>query len=106
MPFERRAQEELIVRTPPPALDDLETDANSDGVPDGWYNASDAKLDGRRRHGRAALRSVRAQDRAGAGGAQPRLRDRRQENRGDRAGDLGPARATSSSASARGPSPA
>ena len=31
--------EALIVRTPPPALDDLETDANHDGLPDGWYNA-------------------------------------------------------------------
>jgi hypothetical protein len=38
------AQQELIVRTGPPALDDFETDANGDGVPDGWYNASDAKL--------------------------------------------------------------
>jgi hypothetical protein len=36
------AQEELIERTGPPALDDLETDANKDGVPDGWYNARDA----------------------------------------------------------------
>ena len=35
-------QEELS-RTPrPPALDDMETDANGDGVPDGWYNARDA----------------------------------------------------------------
>ena len=36
------AQEELVVRTPPPALDDLETDANHDGLPDGWYNARNA----------------------------------------------------------------
>ncbi|WP_237170529.1 hypothetical protein [Paludisphaera borealis] len=33
-----------IVRTPPPARDDLETDANADGVPDGWYNARDAVI--------------------------------------------------------------
>jgi hypothetical protein len=36
------AQEELIERTGPPALDNLEADANQDGVPDGWYNACDA----------------------------------------------------------------
>ena len=36
------AQEELIERTGPPALDDMEADANQDGVPDGWYNARDA----------------------------------------------------------------
>jgi hypothetical protein len=40
----QEGQEELIVRTPPPALDDLETDANHDGFPDGWYNAQGAKL--------------------------------------------------------------
>ncbi len=39
-----RAQDELVVRTPPPALDDLETDANHDGLPDGWYNACNATL--------------------------------------------------------------
>ncbi len=42
-----RAQEgqaELIERKPPPALDDLETDANHDGLPDGWYNAQGVKL--------------------------------------------------------------
>ena len=37
-------QGELVVRTPPPALDDLETDANRDGLPDGWYNARNATL--------------------------------------------------------------
>src|SRR5262249_42968123 len=31
-------------RTPPPALDDLETDANRDGLPDGWYNNRDVRL--------------------------------------------------------------
>lgn len=36
------AQDEgLVVRKGPPELDDLETDANKDGVPDGWYNARD-----------------------------------------------------------------
>ena len=43
-PTKLSAQEELIERTPPPELDDLETDANRDGVPDGWYNARDARL--------------------------------------------------------------
>ena len=43
------AQEELIDRmraaSPPPALDDMETDANGDGIPDGgWYNGYNAKL--------------------------------------------------------------
>jgi len=37
------AQEELIVRPGPPAFDNLETDANKDGLPDGWYNARDVK---------------------------------------------------------------
>jgi hypothetical protein len=37
------AQEELIVRPGPPAVDNLETDANKDGLPDGWYNARDVK---------------------------------------------------------------
>src|SRR5271165_1550750 len=37
------AQESLIVRTGPPAADDLETDTNKDGIPDGWYNARDMK---------------------------------------------------------------
>ncbi len=35
-----QAQEELIVRPGPPPLDQMESDANGDGVPDGWYNAS------------------------------------------------------------------
>ncbi len=39
-----RGQDALIERTGPPALDDMETDANKDGVPDGWYNARDAVL--------------------------------------------------------------
>ncbi|MFI5457121.1 MAG: hypothetical protein ACHRXM_16875 [Isosphaerales bacterium] len=38
------AQEELIERSGPPALDNMEVDANKDGVPDGWYNARDAKI--------------------------------------------------------------
>jgi hypothetical protein len=38
-----RAQEELIDRPAPPAADDLEADENKDGIPDGWYNALDAK---------------------------------------------------------------
>jgi hypothetical protein len=37
------AQEELIERTGPPAVDNLEVDQNNDGLPDGWYNARDAK---------------------------------------------------------------
>jgi len=34
-----------ILRPPPPARDDLELDANGDGVPDGWYNARDAAIE-------------------------------------------------------------
>src|SRR4051812_34562667 len=37
-------QEDLVVRTPPPPLEDFETDANRDGVPDGWYNLRDGKI--------------------------------------------------------------
>src|ERR1700722_15655352 len=37
------AQEELIERPGPPAVDNLEVDENKDGLPDGWYNARDAK---------------------------------------------------------------
>ena len=37
------AQEELIERPGPPAVDELELDQNNDGVPDGWYNARDAR---------------------------------------------------------------
>jgi len=36
--------EREIVRTPPPPRDDLEEDANGDGLPDGWYNARDAAV--------------------------------------------------------------
>ncbi len=36
------AQEPEIERPGPPAVDDLEQDANKDGIPDGWYNARDA----------------------------------------------------------------
>jgi hypothetical protein len=32
----------LVVRPGPPALDDLESDADGDGIPDGWYNLRDA----------------------------------------------------------------
>ena len=35
-------QEPEIERPGPPAVDDLEHDANKDGIPDGWYNARDA----------------------------------------------------------------
>jgi hypothetical protein len=38
------AQESEIVRPPTPPLEDFETDANSDGIPDGWYNLRDARL--------------------------------------------------------------
>ena len=31
-------------RPEPPALDDFETDANGDGVPDGWYNLRDGAI--------------------------------------------------------------
>jgi hypothetical protein len=41
--FSCMAQEELIERAPPPAVDNLEVDENKDGVPDGWYNARDAQ---------------------------------------------------------------
>ena len=37
------AQEELIERPGPPSVDNLEVDENKDGLPDGWYNARDAK---------------------------------------------------------------
>jgi hypothetical protein len=37
------AQDELIERPGPPAVDNLEADENNDGLPDGWYNARDAK---------------------------------------------------------------
>ena len=38
------AQEVLIERPGPPPLDDMETDANKDGLPDGWYNGREAVL--------------------------------------------------------------
>ena len=38
------AQDDLIERPGPPALDDLETDGNKDRIPDGWYNAREAVL--------------------------------------------------------------
>ena len=38
------AQDALVERPDPPALDDMETDANKDGLPDGWYNGRDAVL--------------------------------------------------------------
>ena len=34
-----------IVRPDPPELDDFETDANGDGVPDGWYNLRDGAIE-------------------------------------------------------------
>jgi len=37
-------QEELIERPGPPAADNMELDENKDGLPDGWYNARDAKI--------------------------------------------------------------
>jgi hypothetical protein len=39
-----KSQDSLIQRPGPPARDDLESDENRDGVPDGWYNARDARL--------------------------------------------------------------
>ena len=39
--------EQLIERTGPPELDELETDANKDGIPDGWYNARDVSWVGK-----------------------------------------------------------
>jgi hypothetical protein len=38
------AQEALIERPGPPSNDNMETDLNHDGIPDGWYNARDVKL--------------------------------------------------------------
>jgi hypothetical protein len=38
------AQEHLIFRTPPPPVEDFETDSDKDGIPDGWYNLRDATL--------------------------------------------------------------
>lgn len=39
-----RAAEPEVARPAPPALDELEKDANNDGVPDGWYNLRDARI--------------------------------------------------------------
>ena len=47
LPLLGKAQETEIERPPPPASDDLEKDANHDGVPDGWYNARDAVYESR-----------------------------------------------------------
>ena len=46
LPFRARtrAEEPEIERPGPPPLDDFETDANNDGIPDGWYNLRDATL--------------------------------------------------------------
>jgi hypothetical protein len=41
-PSPGRGQEPEVERPGPPPLDELEKDANRDGVPDGWYNARDA----------------------------------------------------------------
>ncbi len=35
----------LVVRPGPPARQDFEVDEDGDGVPDGWYNARDARLE-------------------------------------------------------------
>ena len=87
-----RAQEELIDRPGPPPVDDLETDENKDGVPDGWYNARDATVDGRGGAPRGpALRSLRVHAARPAGAAQPCLRCRRPQDRGRRPRLLGPA---------------
>src|SRR4051794_28269420 len=43
-PARSQAPEVEYERPGPPKLDDMETDANTDGLPDGWYNARDAKL--------------------------------------------------------------
>ena len=42
VPARGQEQEPEIERPGPPAVDDLEHDANKDGIPDGWYNARDA----------------------------------------------------------------
>jgi hypothetical protein len=40
------AQEVEILRPPPPRLEDFETDADGDAIPDGWYNLRDVTLAG------------------------------------------------------------
>ena len=79
------AQEELIERPGPPPVDNLEADENKDGVPDGWYNARDVKwmTEGGAPVG-PALRSLRVHSARPAGAAEPRLRCRRPQDRGDR----------------------
>ena len=85
------AQEELIDRPGPPPVDDLETDENKDGVPDGWYNARDAKWMAEGGAVGPALRPLRVHAARPAGAAQPCLRRRRPQDRGDRPRPLGPA---------------
>ena len=103
----RLRNEELELERRPPALDDLETDANRDGIPDGWYNARDVRLmDEGGAVGPHFVRFERKKALPGrARDAQPRVRDRRHENRRDRDRDLGTPGRTSSSVSERGPSP-
>ncbi len=76
------AQEELIVRPGPPPVDDLETDKNKDGIPDGWYNVRDIKW--MTEGGAAGPHFVRFRMYAAweAGAAEPCLRCRRQQDRG------------------------
>jgi hypothetical protein len=38
------AQDVEILRPPPPRLEDFETDADGDAIPDGWYNLRDVSL--------------------------------------------------------------
>ncbi len=40
----RSQDDDLVERPAPPPLEDFETDKNKDGVPDGWYNARDARF--------------------------------------------------------------
>jgi hypothetical protein len=43
--FSAHAQDEPSIERPgPPKLEDFETDADDDGLPDGWYNFRDVKL--------------------------------------------------------------
>ena len=85
------AQDALIERPGPPPLDDLETDVNKDGVPDGWYNARDAVL--MPEGGVIGPHFVRFQsDKPGQPVSdQPGFRDQWPTDRGDRAGPVGPA---------------
>ena len=74
--------------------------ANKDGVPDGWYNAPRRDLGSQGGRRRAPLRPVRVHPAGPAGAAEPGVRRRWPQDRGHRAGALGQARATSSTASA------